>query len=286
MESAKFRALVYADIFDYPLTAVELEKWKIVGKQLLTANLAREGASSAYQLLTANKDGYYFLKGREYIVSLREKRQEISQVKLKKAQTASDLLKRIPFVQMVALTGGAAMQNSKISDDIDILIIARKGTLWLTRLLSTLFADLKGIRRKPNDKRVNNKICLNMFMEDGYLTLPQRERDLYGAHEVYQIKPLFDKDGVYVRFLKANYWARKFLPNAVSGSKYQVLNIKKGQQNTFYILEWFAKLLQLLYMKQKRTTEVIAPHIVRFHPKDYRSKVLREYEKRLKQHAI
>lgn len=47
-------------------------------------------------------------------------------------------------------------------------------------------------------------------------------------------------------------------------------------------LEAIARFLQLKYMKSRRTTEVIEPGRLRFHPQDCRNKILAEYKKRLK----
>lgn len=274
MEFAKFKAILYADIFDCPLTKAQLKKWKIANQ---------ESGIRTQELGIEKTDGYYFLRGRGIIVSLRKKREEISRKKLTKARKVVNLLRKIPTIKMIALTGGLAMQNSKREDDIDLLIVAQRGALWLSRLLSILLLDLRGLRRRPGDTDFKDKICLNMFLEENYLTLPKLEQDLYGAHEVCQIKPLLNRDNAYERFLKANSWAKQYLPNAIS--------IINGHRQLYpipyplYPLEWLAKFLQLWYMKRRRTTEVITDHLLRFHPKDYRPMVLEEYQKRLRQYT-
>lgn len=47
-------------------------------------------------------------------------------------------------------------------------------------------------------------------------------------------------------------------------------------------LETLARWLQLKYMARRRTTEIVEPGRIRFHPKDCRGWVLKEYKKRLK----
>lgn len=47
-------------------------------------------------------------------------------------------------------------------------------------------------------------------------------------------------------------------------------------------LEALARFLQLKYMKSRRTTEVIEPGRLRFHPQDIRGRVMLEYKERLK----
>lgn len=46
-------------------------------------------------------------------------------------------------------------------------------------------------------------------------------------------------------------------------------------------LETLARFLQLKYMKSRRTTEVIEPGRLRFHPRDCREKIMLEYKSRL-----
>lgn len=277
MESAKIKAILYADIFDYPLIKEELEKWQITDRELGIRN---------YELEVGASNGYYYFPGREKIVKLRVRREKISLSKIKKAKQATSILAKIPFIKMVAITGALAMNNCKKNDDIDLLIVTAKGTLWLTRGLATILLDLKGLRRKPNDKKITDKICLNMVLEDGSLTLPKEEQDLYGAHEVCQVKPIFDKDNSYQRFLKANLWVRKFLPNALTTND-QRLTTNSSLSFIAYLLfpfEQLIKYLQLLYMRPRRTNEVVTPHMLRFHPKDYRRLVLRQYYDRLRKY--
>jgi len=44
--------------------------------------------------------------------------------------------------------------------------------------------------------------------------LPESERDLFSAHEVLQMEPVFDRGNTYKKFLLANKWVKTFLPNA------------------------------------------------------------------------
>ena len=51
----------------------------------------------------------------------------------------------------------------------------------------------------------------------------------------------------------------------------------------FAKLEALARWGQLKYMKPRRTTEVVEPGRIRFHPQDAREWVLKEYQTRLKE---
>lgn len=52
-------------------------------------------------------------------------------------------------------------------------------------------------------------------------------------------------------------------------------------ETLFAKLEALARWAQLKYMAPRRTTEVVEPGRIRFHPQDAREWVLKEYQKRL-----
>lgn len=206
MRKAILKTLVYADIFDYPLREKEIKKYLICPKEV-NCQIIREDK------LIKQKQGYFYLKGREKIIAIRKKRKIYSEKKLEIAYQAANWLKLIPWIKMVGLTGALAMENVKDDDDIDFLIISAKKRLWLTRLLTVLLIELVAKRRRPDDKKFKDKICLNMFLDEGRLTLPENERNLFSSHEICQLKVLWQKKGVYKKFISKNRWLKKYLAN-------------------------------------------------------------------------
>jgi hypothetical protein len=287
MEKAILRTLAYADIFDYPLTEEEIWRW-MIGEQA-TSNRQKEIEKrlkeNSYLLSHISyRQGFYSLKGRENIVALRKKRERFSASKLKLAEKVAGILRLIPWVKMVGVTGALAMKNSDKEDDIDLLIITSKNRLWLTRGLVVSFLRLTGLYRRPG--KIKNKICPNMLLDENHLAIPKKERDLFSAHEVCQLRPIFVRENTYSRFLQENSWAKKFLPNALD---LKILKGKTSKNNKLITnyqlpitwLEAFARKLQLSYMQSRRTNEVVEPGRIRFHPEDAREWVLKEYKERL-----
>jgi len=43
-----------------------------------------------------------------------------------------------------------------------------------------------------------------MLMAENALALPQNKQNLYTAHEVIQLLPIYNKDNTYAKFLRAN----------------------------------------------------------------------------------
>ena len=223
---------------------------------------------------------FYFLKKREKIVEIRKEREKRSGQKLIIAQRTAEKLKIIPSIKMIGITGALAMNNCQENDDIDLLIVTGANSLWLTRLLIILLSPLLGIkRRKPKEKTVKNKICFNLFLDENYLKI--QPENLFLAHEVCQVKPIFDKDNTYSRFIKENKWVFNFLPNANKNLKIkeQRSNIKNRHLMSF--LNTLAFRLQYFYMKPKITNEKVSLHQAFFHPGNLQDKILKDYQQKL-----
>lgn len=291
-----FRTLVYADVFDYPLTFFEVQKFLIGDTQVTLEIVQRELKIIVDSKQICTNEGFYFLKGREELVALRQKRENWSGEKLEIAKKTVEKLKFIPWIKMIGVTGALAMMNAKEEDDIDLMVITSADHLWLTRLLIFLLCPILGIkRRKPKDRMVKNKICFNLFLEEGHLELLQR--NLFLAHEVCQVKPLVNKNRTYEKFLWGNRWVEKFLPSGIKiSSKFKVQNSKlngghlifqylpAGRQDFNVLISFFEILaykLQLLYMKPKMTCEDISLKKAFFHPHNLTQKILNDFKDKL-----
>lgn len=274
-EQAIRATIAYADIFDYPLTFKELEMWAI-GRSIK---------------ILQRKD-YFFRPGQKKIIDTRLQREKLSKNKWKIVTGVSNWLKFIPTIKLVGVTGGLAMNNADEDDDIDLFFITSSGSLWLSRLMAIILVELLGKRRHPKQTQVKNLICLNMFMSEKKLSLPQTERDLFSAHEVLQMTPLWEKDRVYARFLQANKWVKNFLPKAweekckVKSAKYKVNNYKSTYWSIVRPLEFLVKYIQLWYMRKRRSTEIITDYCLRFHPQDARFWIKKALDKRLQRYNI
>ncbi len=278
MRDATLATLAYADIFDFPLTAEELTRWAIIkGISFRTRGLQQKG-------------GFFFLRGRSRLVSVRMSRKQEQERKWRIARRAARRLAFIPTIQLVGVTGGLAMNNAQASDDIDIFIITSSGTIWISRLLAVLCMDAVGLRRKPVARDIANKICLNMFVSEEGMGVPTHEADCFSAHEVLQMQPLWEKAGTYKKFLRANRWVRSYLPHAwIAALRTRVPAVHRTPLPVlviFRLLEFPAKHIQLWYMKRRRTNEVISDTMLRFHPKDARQWVKRKLSARLSCYKI
>ena len=287
--AAVLRTLAYAGIFNYPLRREEISKYLILDSAI---RIQEAGIYNAIHRITTDrkgligeKEGYYFLEGFEGGVKQRKRRRKIAKGKYKVAGRFVRWAKLIPTVKLVGVSGALAVDNAHEEDDIDLFIIAQAGTVWITRFLSVLLAEILRVRRCPSGTDIKDKICLNMFVDEKHMGVAENERDLFSAHEVVQMRPIYDRGGVYNRFIYMNRWVREYLPNAIGQLKTATQNLKPRLPfagNIIALVEGFLKKIQLFYMRPKITQEVVADGYLRFHPVDARRVVLRRYKEVLK----
>ena len=203
LELAVWRTLAYVDLFDYPLTAVEIHRYlEGVPTSLEDVQAALNSSPVlAEQLICQN--GFYCLPGREAVFAIRQQRQQQAQTLWAAARRYGALIAQLPFVRLVAVTGSLAMSNVADKADIDYFIVTENGRLWLSRAL------VIGIVRLAARRGV--VLCPNYFVAESALTLP--EHTIYTARELAQMVPLCGLP-VYQQLRAQNGWVSHFLPNA------------------------------------------------------------------------
>lgn len=294
MKKAILKTLIYADIFDYPLKIQEIHKW-LIGRKTTLRQIEKTLEKLQKELRIARKGKYFFLRKKKELVARRARREKPSAVYFKRAKILSQLLKIIPWVKLAGISGGLAMENVSYKDDIDLFIITAKNRLWISRLFILGLLSAVGKRRKRQDsgRKIAGKFCVNILLEEDRLV--QVNKDLFTAHEVLQMKVLWQRDGVYSKYLSDNSWTAGFFPNwiAISSPESTVMNyesrIRQKNHNSLFmphnllvnILENLAKWFQLTIMQQPQGRERIADGALYFHPRDCRKEVLRQYQKRL-----
>lgn len=277
--------VIYADVFDYPLTRDELSVWLIGGGGVRVSDL---------HVVRLEGVKYFVLRGRDRLPHIRRMREQYARHKWSVLARYIRWLARVPTVSLIGVTGTLAMNNTKKEDDIDLLVVTAARTLWITRLIITIIVDCFGVRRMPDDINVTDKICLNMFMDESALSVTLKHQDLFAAHEVLQMQPVFERNNVYMKFLLANKWTEHYLPNAWRKkvkSKRRTASREKTYLFSifcflFSIIEPAAKTVQLWYMKKRRTSEIVGDTIAQFHPVDARTWVRKKYENRLSEFDI
>ncbi len=277
------KTVFYFDIFDYPLDSEEI--WKYLDTPQRISRAEFEKVVGNIKGPISKKGKWHFIKGREDIIKKRLTRKKEAKIKVPIVISASKFLSIFPTVLFIGVSGGLSMENADKYDDIDIFVVTKNNSIWVTRFFIVLFLKLIGKYRGRNDKGVVNKICLNMLVDEGSLPFDKNRQDLYTAHEISQMIPIFNRNKTYEKFIAANSWIKNYLPNSVDkkifSSKYKTDN----KENLFLkILNCFAKFPQLWYIRKHMTSETITDHILAFHPLDYKSVVMQTYKNRIKKY--
>lgn len=287
-EQSVIKTVLYSDIFDYPLSSSEIWRFLVSSKKIPKKDFDKVLANIKEPLMF--KDGWYFIKGRESIVRTRTKRKKESEKKIIRAKKIAHVLSFIPSVLFIGISGGLSVKNADKKDDIDFFLLTKKGTLWSTRAVMLLVLELLGLRRKRGEENAKDKICLNMIVEESSMGFDKDRQDLYTAREISQMMPLFERENTYVKFMKANKWVEKYLPNSfdIKTSRYQ--NVKtKGKNIASFLLStpnFVAREIQMRLIKRHKTSEQVKSDFAAFHPYDYKSFILKEYNKRLKKFGL
>lgn len=292
-QKALLKALLYSDIFSFPLSEEEL--WlDLVNEKEISKNTVKETIKSLSEYIT-HKDEFFCMKGREKIINRRKVRIKIAQNKIRIAVSVAKHLSHIPTILFIGITGKLCHIDADYNDDIDFFIITKKNTIWATRLLLFIILEFLNVRRRQNDKNPRDKICPNLIIEESALAWPVEKRDIYTANEIVHILPLFFRSNMYQKFLAKNEWVNRFYPNRKNNSSYKyyfespksyVIIKTISFLFTLPLFEYMLNKLQRLYMNKKKTSEIVLPNFLAFHPNDCRQKILNNFSSKLKQYGL
>src|SRR5688572_17900941 len=203
LSRAVLQTVAYADVFDYPLTALEIHRY-LTG---VYASVEAVGRALEEDHLVMRVGNYFVLPAREEIVSIRVQREARSRKLLPRAIQYGRILGALPYVRMVALTGSLAVLNVSNVVDFDYMLVTAPGRLWTARAFAIALNRFTRVG--------GHTLCPNLIISENILEWPVQ--DLYSARELCQMIPITGLD-VYFRLMEANQWLRSFLPNAVIGS--------------------------------------------------------------------
>lgn len=196
--------VLYADLFDFALSYDELFRRLVA----IPSDPARVEAAIARLCdgFLATVDEYIVWIGREHLVDMRRRRRDACAPLWQAAARYGRWLARVPFVEMVAVSGSLAVANAHQKSDIDLFCITQSKRLWLSRLFIVPLSKLT--RRFPG--RFPLYLCPNYIVTTDALEVV--EHNLFTAHEVVQAVPIWGRL-VFQRFLDENQWVRRFLPH-------------------------------------------------------------------------
>jgi len=196
------KAVLYFDIFRYPLTIRELYEnaavritWEQFGAVL--NDLLERGFVKA--------EGGFILD-RDAAVSIVERRlkgNEGARTVMPEAYRYSRRIASFPFVEGICLSGGLSKNYYDADGDIDYLILTRPNRLWICR--SLLILRFKFLARSKK-----KFWCVNYFLGSNHLAIP--DNNPFVGTELAYLIPTVNYD-FYRRILDENGWYKQRFPN-------------------------------------------------------------------------
>ena len=288
----------YYAFFDYAPSLEEIHTFlsikttnKVLNGRLGDLIVSKKIISQSLKSYNLNlKSDLYTLPGHRIFFKKRVDRNVITANNLKKIAPGVKILSGSPAINLIGLSGSAAMGFMRKRDDIDLFIITSSHRLWMARFIAVSIALIMGLKRHRGSKKVSGKLCLNLFFDGTDLSVPPHKRNLYTAHEVLQMKPLIVKNDSYEKFLAANKWVHDFFPNVKFNAKLTTQNSKpqRKTQNFLYfmlpvtsymlqklgdVIEFSLKKLQLFLINRHKTSEIVTITQLWFHPDDFEKRL-------------
>jgi glycosyltransferase involved in cell wall biosynthesis len=207
LEQAIYETIVYANIFSFPLTLVELQRY-LIGQAATLSQVQACLVSSVYlQKHLEMGRGYIYLSQQAAIAERRQQSILSTQHQWEAALFWGKWLSRVPFLRAALVTGGLAAENAGLHDDIDFLLITEPGHLWSCRAMIIGLVHLARWR--------GVEICPNYLLANTEQALTLTTHNLYTAREFANMRLVFGKSS-YKQLVSLNDWVGEFLPNALT----------------------------------------------------------------------
>src|SRR5436190_3243265 len=162
---AILRSVIYAGLFDYPLTVGEVQRTLVECDGSAADVLAAYGRSRMLREVVEYDDGFFFPAGRADLVAERRRREARSVAFLDRHRRVLATICRLPYVRMAALSGSIAHLNLEDGGDLDLFIVTRGHHVWTVTLAILVLTKLLGCRRE---------ICANFIVSDSELAFEQQ----------------------------------------------------------------------------------------------------------------
>lgn len=292
LERAFLQSVVYAALFNYPLTLSQLRD-ALIGEGASEAELSScYSGSPRLQAAIDYADGYYFPRGSRELLAIRARREALSRTLLAELSGLQTLVRSMPFVRMVALSGSLAHLNADGEADLDLFVITAPGRVWSVTLTTLVVARLMGWRKH---------LCLNYVISER--TLMVGPADLFSANQIIHLQPLAGGEA-YRRFLDANRFVERFYPNfrprqAFASSTRSGFAARAAKRTAEAVMSWtvapiYERLCRLIYGRhlrrrahtwRSRDQVRLERECLKLHTSSHRREVMERFEDAL-EHAV
>jgi hypothetical protein len=203
VEQAVLLTVHYRDLFQHALTVQQVHTY-LIGRPATVQEV-----NEAIRRLTGDYlsvvDGHVTWMGREHLVRERRRREAISRTMWPWAHRCGRWIRALPFVRMVGVTGSLSVNHAGCRHDIDLLCVTAPGRVWLVVAWLWLLQEWSKSFAPFN-------VGANCVFDETHLSMPAQQQNLYLAHQVAHLVPLWGAPA-YGQLLEANRWIAGFLPN-------------------------------------------------------------------------
>lgn len=200
LELAISRTVVYASLFDYPLTLAQVREALIEASADEASILQCYRSSALLQSAIELREGYFLLRGQGEAIGRRRAREETSRALIAAHRRVLRVICALPYTRLVALSGSAAHLNVERDGDLDLFIVTRGPRVWSVTLAIVVLTKILGCRRV---------VCANYVIGDRALEVERA--DLFSANQILHLRPLVGEE-LYAQFVAANPVVAEFYP--------------------------------------------------------------------------
>lgn len=200
LEKGILLALLYFDIFDYPLTESEVADFSplpVIGDLKSTLD------SLVERKIIYRFDGFYTPRNNHQLIPRRTSGNRLANHHLKIARRISKYISMFPFVRSVLLSGSISKGYMDEQSDIDYFIITAPNRLWIVRTAMAFFRRVLLLNSRKY-------FCTNYFIDSDHLEIT--EKNMFTAIEVATLKPMVGAKCIH-DFQSTNKWSDRYLPN-------------------------------------------------------------------------
>jgi glycosyltransferase involved in cell wall biosynthesis len=277
--------VAYADLFNAPLSIEDAAR-ACICTALEEDDVVRIARSPALEdHLTLHPSGQLVLAGREELIPRQLDGASKMASLIDRHRRTLGLLAALPFVRMLAFSGGTAHQNPGARPDIDLFVVTagkHAFTAYALLFLATKLTRTRGI------------VCPNYLVDESELQIAYHH-DLFTAHQLVSARPI-SGEATYLAFCRANQdWVADLFPGfrPVETPPGTTVGRPTLQRIGEAALAPLASPLERLFRfcwrlrlrrraaRARRPDVVLAGGILKLHLSDYRRRVLDRFARRL-----
>lgn len=216
LQQAIINALLYFDVFKYPLKREEIFQNLSVKTDIDEFNVNLNTLIESEDIKQQN--GFYFVNSiNELYIEKRIKANELAVKKMQMAYKCSKFISKFPFIKAVCISGSLSKNYYDEHSDIDYFVVTTKNRLWICRTIFTIFYKLL-----PKNKK--EFYCINYYVAEHQLHIPDQNH--FVASELAYLVPTVNYD-TYNDLININKWYSHFLPNYITRNSTHSLSLNK-----------------------------------------------------------